>query len=96
MKELTQGLLGLGPLRKSAGYTQERFAEALGVTRSLLAAWEVGVTWPSSRWLPKMADLLDCELDDLYRAAEEFRREQAPALRSADAEGGGSDGAEVC
>lgn len=66
MKEQTQGLPGLGPLRKSAGYTQERFAEALGVTRSLLAAWEVGVTWPSSRWLPRIAELLGCTIENLY------------------------------
>ena len=58
MNRLTQGLVGLAPHRKVAGYTQETFAEALGVTRSLLAAWEAGRVWPSARWLPEMAALL--------------------------------------
>lgn len=59
-------LLGLASRRKTAGYTQEAFAEALGVTRSALAAWEVGRTVPSAAILPDIADLLLCSIDDLY------------------------------
>jgi len=70
MKQPTQGLVGLPPRRKAAGYTQETFAASLGVTRSLLAAWEVGRVWPSSEWLPGMALLLGCSIDDLYRPPE--------------------------
>lgn len=66
MKQSTQGLVGLAPRRKDAGYTQETFAEALGVKRSLLAAWEVGRVWPSARWLPDMAALLSCPIGALY------------------------------
>lgn len=66
MKQATQGLVGLAPRRKGAGYTQETFADALGVKRSLLAAWEVGRVWPSARWLPKMAELLRCPIGELY------------------------------
>lgn len=68
MKNTTQGLIGLAPRRKDAGYTQETFAEALGVTRSLLAAWEAGRVWPSARWLPEMAMLLSCPVEALFIA----------------------------
>lgn len=68
MKTTTQGLVGLAPRRKVAGYTQETFAEALGVTRSLLAAWEAGRVWPSARWLPEMAALLGCPVEALFVA----------------------------
>lgn len=69
-KLIEKGLVGLAPRRKRAGYTQETFAEALGVTRSLLAAWEVGRAWPSAGRLPAMADLLGCSIDDLYELPE--------------------------
>ena len=68
MEKKTQGLVGLAPRRKAAGYTQETFAEALGVTRSLLAAWEAGRVWPSARWLPVMAMALGCSIRELYIA----------------------------
>ena len=61
------GLVGLAPRRKRVGYTQAAFAEALGVDRTRLANWETGLAWPSAAWLPKMADLLCCTIDELYR-----------------------------
>lgn len=63
-----KGLEGLAPRRKAAGYTQETFAAALGITRSLLAAWETGRAWPSARRLPDMARLLGCGIPALYAA----------------------------
>ena len=68
MNKNTQGLVGLAPRRKAVGYTQETFAEALGVSRSLLAAWEAGRVWPSARWLPVMAMALGCTIGALYIA----------------------------
>lgn len=66
MTECTTGLIGLAPRRKAKGYTQETFANALGVKRSRLAAWEVGY-WPSAQWLPVMAELLGCGIGELYQ-----------------------------
>lgn len=71
MSKSSLGLVGLAPRRKAAGYTQEAFADALGVTRSALAMWETGSIWPSAGLLPKMADLLLCSIDDLYRLPPE-------------------------
>ena len=66
MNRSKQGLVGLAPRRTAAGYTQETFADALGVTRSLLAAWEAGRVWPSARWLPEMAALVHCPVEALF------------------------------
>ena len=63
-------LEGLAPRRKAAGYTQETFADALGVQRSALAAWESLISSPRAGILPTIAELLHCTVDDLYRAPE--------------------------
>ncbi len=65
-KMIEKGLVGLAPRRKRAGYTQASFAEALGIERARLSMWEIGQAWPSASWLPKIADLLGCSIDDLY------------------------------
>ena len=61
------GLVGLAPRRKFVGYSQTALAEALGVERTRLANWENGLAWPNAAYLPKLADLLCCTIDDLYR-----------------------------
>lgn len=61
------GLAGLAPRRKRVGFTQAALAEALGIDRARLAMWETGNVWPSAQWLPKIADLLCCTIDDLFR-----------------------------
>lgn len=89
-KMMEKGLVGLAPRRKRAGFTQASFAEALGITRSLLAAWEArDGLWPSARWLPAMADLLGCSIDDLYEVPEEDGppRASAPTNSLQQAEG---------
>ncbi len=64
------GLLGLAQRRKDAGYTQAQIAEAIGVERSTYANWECGYFWPNAAYLPMIADLLCCSIDDLYKAPE--------------------------
>lgn len=70
-KIITKGLVGLAPRRKRAGYTQKDFAEAMGVTQSVVARYETGEAWPSAANLPMMADLLGCSIDDLYERPED-------------------------
>ena len=65
------GLVGLAPRRRRAGFTQESFADELQIKRSTLAQWEACRVWPSAAFLPKMADLLSCTVDDLYLAPPE-------------------------
>ena len=64
------GLEGLGPRRRAAGYTQQRIADELGIERGRYAMWESCAVWPSAQWLPKMAKLLGCGIVDLYLAPE--------------------------
>jgi transcriptional regulator with XRE-family HTH domain len=64
------GLAGLGPRRRAAGYTQQRIADELGVERARYGMWESCAVWPSAQWLPKLAKLLGCGIVDLYLAPE--------------------------
>ena len=70
------GLVGLAPRRKLVGFTQAQLAEAMGIDRARLAMWELGYAWPSAAFLPKMADLLCCTIDELYQVPEESDNEQ--------------------
>lgn len=76
------GLVGLAPRRKRVGYTQAAFAEALGVDRTRLTNWETGLAWPSAAWLPKMADLLCCTIDELYREPDPIVEEPQEAVHA--------------
>ena len=81
---MTTGLIGLAPRRKRAGYTQQAFADALGIERTRLTMWETGKAWPSAAWLPKMADLLCCDIDALYERPEgEAEKDLSTPLRFA-------------
>ncbi len=54
-------------LREKIGLTQVGLAEALGVTQACVAMWENGKALPNSDKLPKLAEVLGCTIDDLYR-----------------------------
>lgn len=51
--------------REKAGYTQEQFAERLGVARTTVARYESGSRWPSKDMLVEMANILGCSIDYL-------------------------------
>ena len=67
----TAGLAGLGPRRRAAGYTQASFAARLGIERGRYSMWESCAVWPSAQWLPIMAELLGCDIADLYAPPDE-------------------------
>lgn len=46
----------LKQLRQSFGYTQERFAEELGVTRAALSNYELGRREPDSNFFKKLKE----------------------------------------
>ncbi len=56
---------GLVQARKAVGYTQESFAEAVGVDRSTVVRWEAGDHEPSPYLWPKIARLLSVSRDEL-------------------------------
>ena len=55
----------LSTLRRIAGLSQEKAAEAVGVTRQALAKWESGETTPDILHSDKLAELYGVSLDDL-------------------------------
>jgi transcriptional regulator with XRE-family HTH domain len=52
-------------LRRLHGYTQERLAQAIGIKRSLLAAYEDGRAAPNLKNLVRFARLFDISVDEL-------------------------------
>ena len=64
-------LPGIRTRRRSLGLQAAPLAETLGVTRSAWSQWEAGATMPSSAYLPALAELLQCTIEELYRNPEE-------------------------
>jgi AbrB family looped-hinge helix DNA binding protein len=52
-------------LRKYRGFTQEKLAEQLGVTRQAVAKWEAGETIPDLDKCKMLAEIFEVSLDDL-------------------------------
>lgn len=64
-------LAGLKRLRKKAGLTQVELAMALGSkSTGLVSMWETGQRSPRSKYLPKIAEVLGCSIDELYKSGE--------------------------
>lgn len=52
--------------RKKRGLTQEELAEKLGVTFQAISKWENAKSAPDIFFLPKMAELFGCHIDELF------------------------------
>lgn len=52
--------------RKKCGLTQEELANKLGVTFQAVSKWENAKTAPDILFLPTMADLFGCYIDELF------------------------------
>lgn len=57
----------LAQRRRAVGYSQEAFAEVLGVDRSTVARWERGETEPQPYVCPKLARVLGVTVDELTK-----------------------------
>lgn len=62
--DILKGLVGK---RKKAGLTQCELAEKLCVGQSTVAMWEIGEALPTADKLPKIAAILHCKIDDLFK-----------------------------
>lgn len=51
--------------------SQDELAKLLGVTRSTVAMWETGKSFPRADMLPQLAKILGCTIDDLFAPAGE-------------------------
>ena len=67
-------LNGLGQalrwLRDRQGKKQYQVAEAAGITKGMLSAYETGRQRPSLKTLEKILDTLGCDLNDLHNAIQ--------------------------
>lgn len=59
-------MVGLKNLRCRSGMTQGNLAQKLGVTQSMVAKWEVGGSYPRGELLTRLADALNCSIDELF------------------------------
>lgn len=58
-------------LRKKAGLRQADIAKELGIVQSAVSAWETGQGNPRIEHLPKLAEMLHCTIDEIFRTAHQ-------------------------
>lgn len=52
-------------LREESGYTQAELARRLGITRSSVNAWELGISVPSTQYIIDLAKIFSVSTDYL-------------------------------
>ena len=57
-------------LREQAGMSQEKLAKRLGITRSSVNAWEMGISTPSTQSIAELAGLFRVSADYLLGLSE--------------------------
>ncbi|CAM4056319.1 XRE family transcriptional regulator [Bacillus manliponensis] len=58
--------------RVNNGWSQEKLAEQLFVSRQSVSKWETGQNYPSIEIIIKISDLFDVTIDELLRSDEEL------------------------
>lgn len=53
--------------RKRLDMSQEDLAKKLGISQPAVAQWESGVSRPNISLLPKLAEVLECTVDELLK-----------------------------
>ncbi|WP_274560743.1 helix-turn-helix domain-containing protein [Streptomyces spiramyceticus] len=79
--------MGLAERRKVLGYSQETFAQALGVDRTTVGRWESGKNSPQPPLRPKLAEVMQvdlAELDALVAQSQTSAQESAGSPPSHD------------
>lgn len=62
--------------RKKSGLSQDELAQKLGVTFQAVSKWENAKAAPDITFLPIMADLFDCSIDDLFSYVSRNNRQE--------------------
>ncbi len=97
----TTVLTGLGPairwIRDRHGRKQYQVADAAGITKGMLSAYETGRQRPSLDTLEKILGTLGCDLQDLHNALQivNGRPAASPGPAASWGGGGGSGGLDV-
>lgn len=66
-------------LRKEKDFTQEQFAEVLGVSYQSVSRWENDVCYPDMELLPTLASFFDTTVDKLLGVNEKIEKEKVEA-----------------
>lgn len=66
--------------RKKSGLSQEELANKLGVTFQAVSKWELAKSAPDISFLPTMADVFECSIDDLFSYMPKCKREELSVL----------------
>ena len=67
-------------LRKNKNLTQEKFAEALGVSFQSVSRWENCITYPDVELIPMIARYFSVKIDELFGIPEENKKAEFKAL----------------
>lgn len=59
--------MNLENIRKEKQFTQLKLAKSLKVDQSTVSKWEKGVASPNIQTLKKIAQVLNCTVDDLIK-----------------------------
>ena len=70
----------IAKLRKEAGYTQASLAKALNITDKAVSKWERGYGQPDTALLPKLAKLLDCDMEILISGLSDYKNHEWTGL----------------
>lgn len=62
--------ISIKSMREAKNMTQAALAKWVGVTQASVAQWEIGKTGPTYAKLLKIAEILECSVDDLVRKEE--------------------------
>ena len=60
------GLRHLKAMREKRGMTRKAMADAIGAEISTYRQWEQMRFFQNSRWLPLIAEVLECRISDLF------------------------------
>ncbi len=63
--------MNLKERRLRIGMNQNELAKQMNVTQGIVSQWENKKIMPSSEKLPKLAEVLQCSIDDLFEDGEE-------------------------
>ena len=69
-------LVHTNPSAKKSGLSQEELANKLGVTFQAVSKWELAKSVPDISFLPTMADVFECSIDDLFSYMPKCKREE--------------------
>ena len=71
-------------LRSDAGFSQDKLAEMLDVSRQSVSKWERDLSYPDITTIPKLADILGVSADELLKCRTESKetdkKENLPLL----------------